>query len=1110
MSENKKSCRPALAGIALTILASFLVVPDALAQLTTGNLTGTVHDSSEAVVASAKVVAQRTGTGVEFTAISDARGIYRFNNLPVGDYDLVVTAPGFSAETLKAISVDLNVTVTANATLQVGTSTTVVNVEAAAAIDTSSAQIASTFTAAQSADLPTATYGSGVWNLSLLSPGVATAGAVGSGFGPSVGGQRPRYNNFTVEGVDNNAKNISVALVRVPNDALAEFTVLQNQFAPDFGHSMGGQFNQVVKSGSNSYHGSLYEYMETRNFDAADNLDAIGGNPLHPRFDNNRFGGTFGGPILKNKLFFFTNYEYNPVGLTADTYYFAPTQAGYNTLAAMPGINQTNLSELRKYLGAASTPVSDSATPFQGPVMVGPGNESQGEQSSSAVAIPVGRISQSLPDYFNNTSAVSSIDYTLSGKDQMRGRFVLNRSGFVDCTGFPAPFFTTRPVNDYLVAISEYRSFTPTLVNELRLGYNRFNNSNPIPNPSFPGLSQFPTITINELQAHFGPDLNAPEFSIQNTYQLNDNVTWTRGEHTLKFGFDGYKWIEPWQFTPYLRGNYQWSGLSDYLFDYYPDYIATRSIGNPVYYGDQVLLGFHGNDTWRINPHLTANVGLRYEFETVPYTERLQTLNAVSNVPGLITFGEPQPQKNAFMPRVGLAYSPGNSGNTSIRAGFGIGYDVLADNFGQLTLPPQFSSTFSAAGIDQAGFLANGGITGGPVRAPDNFRPVTSGFIPDQIRPEALEWNLGVQHVFSGDYTVEVRYLGSRGIHLTVQDQVNTKPVVNSSNALPVYFSRPSQAVLDSLGNTLSALSNAFNYGGYLVPAFLDAGFYTPITAYQPWGNSTYHGMAAQVTRRFSRGLQFIGAYTWSHNIDDSTADINTTVTTPRRAQDWTNLRAERASSMLDHRQRLTFEMLYEPIYFRSRNWFLKNIAGNWEIAPVYSYQTGQLVTIQSGTDSNLNADSAGDRAIVNPGGNPSIGSATTALKNSAGDTVAYLVNNPAAGYIATPKGAIATGGRNTEHLNPIDNLDLALIKRFDVRERYGVEFSAHFGNIFNHPQYVGGFLNDVQPFNAAQGTSAGTMIRNFLTPGSSTFGDPTQVFSSNPRFLNLALKLNF
>ena len=203
---------------------------------------------------------------------------------------------------------------------------------------------------------------------------------------------------------------------------------------------------------------------------------------------------------------------------------------------------------------------------------------------------------------------------------------------------------------------------------------------------------------------------------------------------------------------------------------------------------------------------------------------------------------------------------------------------------------------------------------------------------------------------------MESRYLGTRGINLAIQDQLNRQPTVTPSNALPVYFAAPTQGTLNSLTSNLSALTTAYNSGGYLVPGFLNAGFTGVITAYEPWGNSTYHGWANQVTRRFSNGLQFVTAYTYSHAIDDSTADVFSTYVTPRRPQDCRNLRPDRSNSALDHRNRLTAEMIYDwRASFKSGNWLMKNIVGNWEIAPVYTYQTGTWATVQSAVvDSNF------------------------------------------------------------------------------------------------------------------------------------------------------------
>jgi hypothetical protein len=1095
-----------------------------LAQTTSGDLLGTVYDATGATVPNAKVTATNSATSQAVTATTAGTGSYRFGNLLVGAYTLSVSASGFSKAEIKNVAVDLNKTSTANVTLQISKGSDSVEVTSAAAvIDTSTATIAGTFDSQLMAELPSASSGSGILNLSLLQAGVATSGSVGTGSGPSVGGQRPANNSFTIEGIDNNGRSTTGPVVFVPNDSVAEFSMQQNQFSPEFGHSSGGQFNSVIKSGSNSFHGAAFEYFENRNLDAADNLSAVAGNPLHPRFDSNRFGGDVGGPVKKNKLFFFVDYEYNPIGNSASAgQIFAPTAAGYSALGSISGINKTNLSILQQYLGVAPTALSPAAA--GGYPVVGPTYESGNPTSYNAggaptgghtgVSVPIGQISFNPPSFTNNEYAVASADYVLSATDNLRGRFILNRSGSIDSSGYPASFFTTQPNHSYLATFTEFHNFSANLVNEFRFGYNRNNAFTSVPGTKFPGLDVFPNVALNELNVNVGPDPNGPQGGIQNIYQVTDNVSYTHGRHTFKFGFDGQDSISPQVFTQRSRGDYEWNYLSDYLFDYYPDYLAQRSIGGKTYYGNNYLFGFYGNDTFKLRPNLTVNIGLRYEYQTVPLGERQQALNAAASVPGLIDFAAPQPMSTAFMPRIGLAYSPGTSGKTSIRAGFGINYDIIRDNLGLNTAVPQFSSVVDVTGAVDAkgnprqGFLTNGGIS--PSSIPSNptiaqLRAQTGGYLPNAERPSSYQWNIGVQHVFHENYTFDVRYVGTRGLHLTVQDQLNRQPVVNGSNALPVYYVAPSQATLNSLNNNLATLNTLLGAKGNIVPAYLAAGFTGVLTSYQPWGDSSYHGLAMSVTRRFNNGLQFIGAYTWSHAIDDSTADVFSTYTTPRRPQDARNLAPDKASSALDHRQRLTFESVYDMPFFKNSNWLMKNLVGNWEIAPIYTYQTGTLATIQSGLDSNLNGDTAGDRTIVNPAGNPIIGSGTTALKNTAGQTVAFLVNNPAAGYIVAPKGTLSTGGRNTEHFNPIDDIDLSVAKRINITERYKLQFSLRASNIFNHPQYTGGNLNDIAPTGQ---TGAG--VHNALIPTSSLFGQYSQVLSSNARFMQIGLKLIF
>jgi carboxypeptidase family protein len=229
------------------------------AQVISGDLVGTVLDKTGAVVPGARLEATNVDTDVKYQTVANENGEYRFNNLPVGTYNISASSANFATTVVNGFKVELNKTSTLQLTLEIKGAVTSVEVSGSApALDTTSSQISTTFDQKLNADLPVSSIPGGVLNLSLLSAGVATGGGIGAGMGPAVGGQRPRNNNFTIEGVDNNNKSVTGALVNIPNDAVAEFSVLQNQFAPDFGHSSGGQFNTIIKSGTNSYHGDAY------------------------------------------------------------------------------------------------------------------------------------------------------------------------------------------------------------------------------------------------------------------------------------------------------------------------------------------------------------------------------------------------------------------------------------------------------------------------------------------------------------------------------------------------------------------------------------------------------------------------------------------------------------------------------------------------------------------------------------------------------------------------------------------------------------------------------------------------------------------------------------
>jgi len=569
--------------------------------------------------------------------------------------------------------------------------------------------------------------------------------------------------------------------------------------------------------------------------------------------------------------------------------------------------------------------------------------------------------------------------------------------------------------------------------------------------------------------------------------------------------------------------------------DLVPDSLAERSGGNAIYEGNRLSTSWFANDSWRLRPNFTLNLGVRYEYVTIPYSETLQKLNAIASVPGLVTFAAPEAPKNDWQPRVGLAYSPGNSGKTSIRAGFSLAYDVLFDNLGLLSLPPELSTTIDCAPVGTftcpSPFLAGGGIPPGhggvttyPTQAAAAY--ATSAYIPvNQKYPKAITWNLSVQHSFGKDYTVEVRYLGTRGLFLPVQDRLNAAAQVTSTVYLPTYTTAPSQATLNALPYDLNGILNgAYGNGDGLVPAWENGGFFgNYVTSYQPWGASTYHGLAMQVNKHMGHGLQLVGSYTYSHDIDNSTAEVFSTVLAPRRPQSFQDVAADRANSILDHRHRLTIALVYDLPYFKEGNWFKRNILGNWEFDPMYTFQSGEWVTAQSADDANLNGDQWPDRTIWNPAGAAGVGSAVTPLCNSTATScpttvtgptgvlaspvgvVAYLATNPNARYIQAGYGTIATAGRNTMQLPPIDNIDITAGKTFQVTERFKISFQAQIYNLFNHAQWVGGYLNDVAPIEYTGAE------RTMLEPEEAThFNNPASVFSSNPRSMQLVLKFIF
>ncbi|HKP46869.1 MAG TPA: carboxypeptidase regulatory-like domain-containing protein [Pyrinomonadaceae bacterium] len=1140
--------------LALIIFALSCVFA-AHAQVTTGSIRGVVTDPNGAVVPNAQVTLTKKSTNTSSTVQTSGSGQFEFPNLLVGeDYEVKIEAPNFKTLTLTDVRVNLNQITDLPAQLTLGQvgETVVVTSGGTELVDTTTTNLSKSFSTRQVVELAQTNvggaFGGGVNNLALIAPNVSSSGGVGVGSGGSVGGQRPRNNNFVIDGVDNNDKSVTGPAVYVSPEVVQEFSLLQNQFSAEFARSTGGQFVTVTKSGTNEYHGTGYGFIRNRFLNALDTRQIedgfvrernVPGTQFLPRFDFFRGGANLGGPIIaprfgesgpslwrgKNKLFFFTSYERLQVGFgAAPAGITALTAGSLATVSATPGVSANNLAVYRQFVPIAATGNGGTINFCS----IRP--DLNGNCQGAVIPLAVGTIELPPQPQFNKqNNFVVNIDFTQSSRTQHRARYNWTDNYGVALAGLPI-FNEPVPAKQRLFSYTLLHTFTSNLTNETRLAYRRTDNSFPVTTPfRFPGLTDttFPNLGLLDLGVDIGPPGNNPQTGIENNYQVVNNVSYLMGNHSFKFGGDFRQVISPQTFTQRSRGDYQYSEAQFYFYDLAADNPAQRSVGDVVYYGTQKILYAFAQDDWRIRPNLTLNLGVSYSYQEPPKGTQLQALNAISNVPGLIEFHAPVAQKKNFGPKVGFAWSPdykdgilgrvfGSGGRSSLRAGFSMSYDYIFDNLYILSLPPQAQQTVDLSGPPYTpNFLASGGIPNVLAPAGTNAaaaRAATSAWIDDQQVPYSLTWTGSYQRQMGENWVFEARYLGTRGIHLLTQNRINRQNKAGGGfSGLPTFLSAPSQAQLDALPLTLTAINARSNF----VPAFANAGFTNPgsIVGFLSNGSSSYHGASAQLIHRFSDGLQMTAAYTWSHLIDDTTAEVNTTVLSPRRVQDFQNIRADRADSALDRRHRFVTSFIYELPFFNKGNGLTRTLLGGFNFSGTYTAESGERATVLSGIDSNLNGDAAADRTIINPAGVPGTGSTVTALTNSAGQIVGYLADNPNAQYIRAGLGAIATSARNTLQLPGINNIDFSVFKNFRLGETRRIQLRADLFNALNHPQYIPGSTNDIQPVTSLTVGQVNTVTAatiSLANPAAATFNRPDRVFLSGPRVIQLALRFDF
>jgi carboxypeptidase family protein/TonB-dependent receptor-like protein len=1142
------ACRLSRSITLLLVMALVVLLSNpASAQRTTGTLRGQVLDPTGAVVPDAAVTITNQETGVAVKITTTSAGTYAAPSLIPGLYKISVEAKGFKGFQRKDVSISANQDNVADAKLDLGVATEVVEVSSGALeIQTSSSALNNTFDSS-AVNLPNGagTLNGSPLNLAVLAPNVVAQPGGVTGIGGSVGGTRPRDNNFTVDGVDDNNLGVTGNNSTVIPDAVAEFNLTTNQFSAEYGHSAGGQFSLVTKTGTNNWHGSGEWYNQNRNYNSLDNLTkgAIlnGSLPGQPAFDNNRFGGTIGGPIIKNKLFVFGAYEYTTLhGQGAPTAFTAPTAAGLVTLQANAA--DSAVSDLLKNFPVALA--NDAGTVTIHPGVTGP-----------ATAVPIGNITIFSPVFQREHDVQASVDYTM-GRHQFDARFLLNQENFIlPVNSTQAIFNQAEPIHNRKIALNDVWTINSTLVNDLRVQYSFFSLATVNPCATCPQ-----DITINDLLGGVtvGPGDNT--FQKQNTYQIGDTFSWSHGKHTFKFGGGYTHFIYPQFFLPRSNSDNEYNSADAFINDVLPDNPGRtlRNAGTGSFLGTQSLFAVFAQDDFKVTPRLTLNLGLRYEYWTNPVGASTQTLNAISSVPGVITFGDPKTDKNNLAPRVGFAYDPTGSGKTSIRGGFGITYDVKFQNFASITLPPQLQSeldTNSACTLTptpgwcttpgNAGFLQFGGLpqTYVPPTGQAEARALTTAFIDDTVMPKILTWSLGVQRELARNTTVEVRYLGTRGLSLPVQDRRNFQSGFDAGlAALPEYFrvqdvpatvsaSAPTRAPWDLFTNCNAAAA----VGAACNNVYFPFGFHANVTSDPPFGSSIYHAGSINFTQRARHGLTFNANYTYSHTLDNSTNEFFTSLLNPRRGQDTQQIHEDWGNSDLDVRHKAALSWTYQVPNIKSDSRWAKTLVNGFSIGSVFLAQTGQPVTLQSASDANGNGDTAGDRVMFNSLGTSMAGAATTLLRVCApagggntvtaascpaGDnTVGYLAadaskfaQNPSviadttARYVVAGKGVRTNVARNSFYSPGFSVLNLSVGKEFHFTESKYLQARVQVFNVLNHPSFS---LSNGNVFSTT-GTTVATTTPGYVRPGDPNFLAANTLFSGGFRSMTLGLKFVF
>lgn len=1055
------------------------------AQVERGTLSGTVRDTSGAIVAEAAISVLNVNTGTSVKTLTNQHGEYVAPNLVPGEYSVTAHHTGFNKVTRPGILLHVNERLAVDLELNVGEVNETVEVSAAPVLlQSESSTVGNVITRREVSELPL--NGRSVYQLAYLNAGVTNAiptqNANNTSIpdnaraqqGLSVNGQRQSNNTFILDGVYNNQINQGLIAILPPLEAVQEFVVETSNFNAEIGRG-GGVVNVTLKSGTNSFHGQLFEFMRNSALDARNFFDRTSPRRL-PNFVQNQFGVAFGGPILKNRTFFFADFQgyRQRLGQTlVATVPSAPLRDGDFRGTARP------IFDPLTYNAATNT-----RQPFATPGMIprsrfNPASLNVLRYFPLSNDVAATRLANGESFFYSGASRHNDqdsydikIDHRFSDRDQLSGRWSLGNSTTILPGAFSeipelAPAIggaistggagsltgnVSNPARS--LGIQEIHNFNPATVNEFRAAYIRagsdavqlgfgknYADQLGIPNVNISANnSGFPQIGISGY-SQLGDASFFPLIELENVYQFLDNVTFIRSSHTLKAGVD-FKKIQR-NFTQIL-------GAPAGTFSFGPSFTADPA--NPALTGNSFadfLLGVPGagsvvsnsglagirstefsayfQDTWKVTPKLTLNYGLRYDLFT-PQTEaydrqtnfdyltgKLVRPGGGGSYPGLSSRALVSTDKNNFAPRFGFAYKLTPS--TVIRSSYGIFYVVESQAGQQMTLNPPFvgGTNFTNTAVpQQINRTLNQGL---PLSDP--LIPINdpSGSLntrhPENATGYSQQWSFQIQKQLASSYLLEVGYIGNLSVH--VQDQYNPNaPFLGTG---PVEPRRPYYRFVPRV---------------------------TGFTHVEQRGVGNYHAMQIGLNKRFSNGVSFLTNYTWSKAIENPASNYGNT-----GHQDVRNLDADRALAGVDLRHRWVASWLYELPFGRGRQYLsstsaiVNHIVGNWQLGGVGLVMSGLPFTVSGG---------AGRPDRVCNGQTPPGGHTIERWFDATCFPLPATVADPVRGGVYIPFG---NSGANPLTGPGTVNFDFSAFKSFLVTEGKRVEFRSEWFNAFNHAQFL-------------------------------------------------------